>query len=271
MEMFDDLLKNNPKQAQNSNADKEQQQAMTTNFAVPINNYYEKNDSPPRQDEFVQDDLDNTCFYEDDLLSIDIMPPEEIVEQEVVQQEEQVVEVHHDQQTLQLLTSMNTKLDKMEVNLFSQSLIEKQQQQIIDTLHSELMSYKENAYKDQLVPFIKGIIAIINNQFKRIRELKKQTNGLDSTKIVIEELETLIEDLENLLYPYEVDSINVKPGQKFDVNIHKVITKVITTDKAKDRIVADVVGKGYKWGSRVIEKTAITIYVYDRAENGGTK
>ena len=252
---------------QDPNAHKNQQQATTTNSSFPINNY--KNDSTPKQEEFVQDDLDKTYLDEDYLQSVDIMSSEEIVGQE---QEEQVVEVHHNQQTLQLLTAMNTKLNKMEANLFSQSLIEKQQQQIIDTLHSELISYKENAYKEQLVPFIKGIIVIINNQFKRIRELKKQSNGLDSTvNIVIEELETQIEDLENLLYPYEVDSINVKSGHKFDVSAHKVITKVITTDKAKDKLVADVVGKGYKWGSRVIEKTAIYIYVYNGVENGGTK
>lgn len=175
-----------------------------------------------------------------------------------------------DDTVIHLIQDMHTKIDKIESTYISRSFVEKQQEDIINSLHRELIGYKENAYKEQLTPFMKGIISIINSQYKRIRELSKQLKD-DNPAIepVIEELKIVIEDLENLLYPYEIDRIPVKKGDRYNADIHKTLTRVVTADKEQDRTIRKVLGLGYQWGSRVIEKSSVETFIYEEKKLGG--
>jgi len=185
--------------------------------------------------------------------------------QQPIEKEEQSTESAID---VALLQEMKLQMDNIEKNVVNQRFTEQNQQRLIDGLHSELQFYKNNGKQDQLLPFVRDVISLIDKLEKRIRAFANLEENL-ITKKLIHEFYVVIEDLEDILYRQGIDGVPVKIGDIFDPSLHKIITKKTTHDKALERTVAEVRSKAYMWDSRIIQKAQIVPYVYEEAKNEG--
>lgn len=202
-------------------------------------------------------------------VSMPIQPTLEPGEIEAVQQQTEE-EGPSNESTIDvtLLQAMKLQIDNIEKNVVNQRFTEQNQQQLIDSLHSELQFYKNNGKQDQLLPFVRDVISLIGKLEKQTRAFATLEESI-VIKRLTNEFHVIVEDLEDILYRQGIDAVTVKIGDSFDPTLHKIITKRITHDKALERTVAEVMSKAYMWDSRIIQKAQIVPYVYEEAKNEG--
>ncbi len=137
---------------------------------------------------------------------------------------------------------------------------------IIDKLHSELQEYKDDLIRKLLQPMILDVILAIDNFNKLARTNRdREPEALDPRKL-LQMLECVPDDLENLLYRRGVDCYR-EDGERFNPKRQKVMKKIPTADRERDRTIATRLRKGYEWDGRMIRPEMVAVYVYRKEMN----
>lgn len=72
-------------------------------------------------------------------------------------------------------------------------------------------------------------------------------------------------DIEDILYTQGVESYESEDSQ-FQKMEQKIVRTIKTNDLSKDKQIAEVLGKGYKWDERIIRKEQVSVYVYEEKQ-----
>ncbi|MGM0842252.1 MAG: nucleotide exchange factor GrpE [Bacillota bacterium] len=139
--------------------------------------------------------------------------------------------------------------------------IDESKEKIIDNLHRELQSYKDDKTKDILKPFINDLILMADRTKKIIMSL--MTEEVSDTKKFVKILHESIQDIEDILYRQGIEAIHCD-GNSFDVKRQQIVKTIKTDDESKDKQVAEVVGKGYEWDGKLLRHEKVNIYVYEK-------
>ena len=129
----------------------------------------------------------------------------------------------------------------------------------IDKLHAELQAYKEDLQMKLLKPFVKGILALIN-EYSNFAE-KIVTGQVDGSRVtkwaigVSEDLNTLLEDCDMELY-------NDEESDVFNPRTQRVKKTIDTTDPALDKHIAARIRPGYRWRGIMMQPEFVHIYKY---------
>jgi len=132
---------------------------------------------------------------------------------------------------------------------------------IIDNLHSELQEYKNETFRKHFQTMIMDVIKIIDDIRKLSRFYREQESLNSDPDKMLKLIESIPADLEDSFYwqgvkPYIVDSDHFDPTQQ------KVLKKIETTDKIKDKMIAERLFPGYEWDGRVIRPEMVNVYLY---------
>ncbi|AAK78451.1 molecular chaperone GrpE [Clostridium acetobutylicum] len=153
-------------------------------------------------------------------------------------------------------------VEKLTEEFESKVKYDKHKDEIIDNLHEELQSYRNDIIGKMIKPLITDIIYTIDNNNKTCEALKDK-DGTEFTKEkVLQIVGGLSEDLEDMLYRQGVEDFTFS-FPEFDPKKQKVVKTVETDDKNKDRTVSKSIKKGYIWDGKVIRHELVEVYVYN--------
>ena len=163
--------------------------------------------------------------------------------------------------TILKLESIEEHIKQLSNEFSSKFKYDAHKEKIIDHLHQELQQYKNNIIKKQSISIIMDLIKIIDG----IRKFSAHYKNKDLSSVALEKLLDFIEgissDIEDIfplqdVHPFTCDN-NV-----FDPSRQKIIQKIITKDKAKDKTVARTLYPGYECEGKVIRAAMVQILIW---------
>ena len=132
-------------------------------------------------------------------------------------------------------------------------------------------------YEDHIIqPMARSLFAVIDLIEDACKSWKDGQN--QATQPQIELLEAIKVQLEQFLQNYGVEVIRHRPNTQFNRQLMKPVSRVSTTDKRLDGLVAGSLQIGFRWNQqRLLRPESVSIYKYVQAninsiedEKGGT-
>jgi|GEM_PF-1789752 len=141
-------------------------------------------------------------------------------------------------------------------------------EKVIDNLHKELQQYKNNHLKKYLLPTIMDLIQFIDGMRKITDYLTVQRledNDPQPLTKLIKLLKSIPPDLEDIccrqgITPFKCNDITFDPGRQ------RILKKIKTEDREKDKTVAESLRPGYVWDGEVIRPEMVSVYIYRTPE-----
>jgi PAS domain S-box-containing protein len=134
-------------------------------------------------------------------------------------------------------------------------------EKMIDKLHKELQEYKGDILKKYLRSIVMDIIQMIDNIRKLTHHYHTQGTSENDPEKLLKLLESIPSDLEDLFYRQGVTPFTCS-GNTFDASRQRILKTLDTSDKSKDKTVAESLRPGYEWEGKVIRPEMIAVYVY---------
>lgn len=157
--------------------------------------------------------------------------------------------------------SLDKKLNQLSYEFEQKLKHDEHKEKIIDKLHNELQGYKDNLIHERLMPVIMDLILTIDRSMK----LKKSLDSGEEYTKHLKAIDGTIMDIEDILYTQGVESYESEDSQ-FQKMEQKIVRTIKTNDLSKDKQIAEVLGKGYKWDERIIRKEQVSVYVYEEKQ-----
>ncbi len=210
-------------------------------------------------DQLVNEPPSTEAFDEEPILTLSEIKsdvPDETPDHIIIPEEEGVID------------PISLKLDEIEKQLrelkkdFNLKIkIDDQKNKIIDSLHNELQSYKDDILKKYLKPLIMDLIQFIDN-IKRLNKYYNVENqsGCNSGKL-LSLIESIPFDIEDICARQGVTPYNCE-GDVFDPIRQMVSKRIETNDKTKDKTIAERLRPGYEWDGKVIRREIVAVYTY---------
>jgi len=153
------------------------------------------------------------------------------------------------------------KLDSLQQGFNQKLKYDQHKDSIIDNLHNELQEYKNETFRKHVQNMIMDVIKIIDDIRKLSKFYRAQESLNSDPDKMLKLIESIPADLEDSFYwqgvkPYMVDSDCFDPTQQ------KVLKKIETGDKTKDKMIAERLFPGYEWDGRVIRPEMVNVYLY---------
>jgi len=134
-------------------------------------------------------------------------------------------------------------------------------EKMIDKLHKELQEYKSDMLKKYLRSIVMDIIQMIDNIRKLTNHYHTQDASGNDPEKLLKLLESIPSDLEDLFYRQGVNPFTCD-GNIFDASRQRILRTYDTSDKSKDKTVAESLRPGYEWEGKVIRPEMVAVYVY---------
>lgn len=160
----------------------------------------------------------------------------------------------------ELLSLNEILLNTREQCQMTAQLIENQlrrKDQLIDRLHQELESYKQDQPARLVEQAMKELIGLRGRLLKR--QSSPQWTELDAEKLR-EEFTYLDEDILDLLERQNIEPFTTQPGQPFDGGRHRAMNVVTAASPELDRTVKASLTPGYAKGDKVLIPEHVTVY-----------
>jgi len=191
------------------------------------------------------------------------------IETELVNEETTSVEAQIHEKILEKCLEMNDqykKLEKQFTDLNNDFIVKLQYDQhkekIIDNLHRELQTYRNDILKKLIQPMIMNIIQMIDD-YNKLKNYYEQLNTEEIAPLKLLNIITDIpDDLNEILYRQNVEPYHTDQN-KFDPNKQRVSKRIQTTDSSLDKIVSKKIRPGYIWEGKIIRPEMVEVYVYD--------
>ena len=140
-------------------------------------------------------------------------------------------------------------------------------QKLFDSLHAELISYRDNFVRDSLQkPFIRDLLGLFDDLARLALETRTNAEGegaSEAAKHLRDNVENTLHSLVEILHRLEVTEIEEK--ETIDRTLHRVIS-VEKTDAAEEdgRIVARL-KRGFVWRDKVLRPEEVIVRRFPKA------
>ena len=230
------------------------------------NNETQKPNSEAVWDQYISND-DDSPEDEEILLTPDNRIDDAIIsDMESVQEDEEYglimpgPEDMPDPMTLKL-EEIHEQLNKLQRDFQSKFKYDEHKAKIIDELHQELQSYKNDVIRQFTKPLIMDIIQFSDN----IRKLTNFYIDKDISEISPEKLLALLteipSDIEDILFRQGIMTF-ICEDNDFTPARQRVLTRVKTSDESKNKTVAESLHPGYEWNGQIIRPEMVAAYVF---------
>ena len=141
------------------------------------------------------------------------------------------------------------------------------QQNVFDTLHTELSDYKNDFVGARMKPMISTMLFLHDAMSQFRNEVGTLIDPPDwlgtnvlSRKLVESNLVHFQDQMDEAMRMCEVNKIEVEEGEIYDIRTQKVISVEPTKDIALDKRVQKIVRPGWKQGGKVFRPTEVAIW-----------
>lgn len=160
------------------------------------------------------------------------------------------------------LDEIQEQMTHLENEFQSKLKYDSHKEKMIDKLHKELQEYKSDILKKYLRSIVMDIIQMIDNIRKLTHHYGMQVPSESDPEKLLKLLESIPSDLEDLFYRQGVTPFTCG-GKTFDAGRQRILRTYDTSDKSKDKTVAESLRPGYEWEGKVIRPEMIAVYVYN--------
>jgi len=151
-------------------------------------------------------------------------------------------------------TDSAQQLQKLDEHLTAIRGSETVSQQLFDSLHQELISYRDNFVRDSLQkPFIRDLLVLFDDLSAIAGQIEKTTAGESSRSARARSRDNLgntLHFLLEILHRLEVNEI--EPKEIVDLKLHSVISYEPADCHAEDGRIVRRVKRGFTWRGRVL-------------------
>ncbi len=134
-----------------------------------------------------------------------------------------------------------------------------QKDKIIDELHKELQSHKNDFMKKYMEFMVMDVIQFTDSMRKLIQFYREQEiSSLDPQKL-LGILQGLPSDLEDLCARQGVNAFTCEEAVFVPMR-QRVLKRIETAEAEKDKTIAERVHPGYEWDGKVIRPELVTVY-----------
>lgn len=132
---------------------------------------------------------------------------------------------------------------------------------VIDQLHAELQTYRNDLLRGLLRPVLMDIILLADDQRKLMASYcEKAPDELDPQKL-LKLMADVPEALDEILYRQGIDTCK-QSSEQFDPKTQKALKRIETDAPEKNRTVATRLRPGYVWDDQVLRPELVSVYVY---------
>ena len=163
--------------------------------------------------------------------------------------------------TILKLDSIEEQIKHLSDEFSSKLKYDAHKEKIIDHLHQELQQYKNNIIKKQSIAIIMDLIKVIDGIAKFSEYHKNKELSSIAPKKLLDFIEGISSDIEDVLSLQDVNPF-ICDNDIFDPSRQKIIQKIITKDKAQDKIVARTLYPGYECDGKVIRAEMVQILIW---------
>ncbi|MEP6936648.1 MAG: nucleotide exchange factor GrpE [Chthoniobacterales bacterium] len=151
-------------------------------------------------------------------------------------------------------TELQDQVRKMDEYLEAARNTESVNQRLFDSLHEELIKYRDNFLHESLQkPFIRDLVILfddLSSLLKQIKSVGGKGGGHASASQWAENLENSLHALVEVLHRLEVNQIEAK--EKVDRALHKVVTYEPADFAEEDGQIVMRVKRGFLWRDQVL-------------------
>ena len=155
---------------------------------------------------------------------------------------------------------LEKKVNEINGEFASKLKYDESKDKIIDNLHRELQTYKDDQIKKIKEPVIHELIIMADRTKKLIQAFDKEEELYPQKLIRV--IKDSFQDIEDALYRQSVISYNCE-GDTYDAKRQQIIKVIKIDDVSKDKKVAEVVGNGYEWNGKIFRAEKVNIYQYE--------
>ena len=146
------------------------------------------------------------------------------------------------------------QLQRLEEQLAAIYSTESVNQQLFDSLHAELLKYRDNFLHESLQkPFIHDLVLLYDDLSalaEQLRSASQEKTGKRSITQWRDNLENAIHSLVEILHRFEVHEI--EPKEKIDRSLHKVISFEPADFPEEDGCIVMRVKRGFVWRGKLV-------------------
>lgn len=160
------------------------------------------------------------------------------------------------------LSGIKDLLTDLSKHFESKLKYDKHKDAIIDKLHAENQSYKNDLLKKTVMPFVNEIIFLID-AYSTLHRKHSETDisEIDTAKL-LKQFGDIPNDLEELLNKNGIESFSVE-NETTDFSKQKIIKTVPTSQQEKDKTVCERFKKGFMMDGKIIRQEWISCYKYE--------
>jgi len=172
--------------------------------------------------------------------------------------DEDEVEVEVDE--LPTLLEIKSKIEILHEEFQEKIKYDLHKNRVIDELHSELQSYKNDLAKTFLKPMVMSIIHAIDGIRKLSHYHHKNLESLDIQKL-LKQFDDIPLEFEDLLYTHGIEPFTCDE-ENFNPKRQKVLKTCEVSDKFLDKKIKERIRPGYKWDEMILRPEMVTVNVF---------
>ena len=227
-----------------------------------VNSVQQETDVSIAKSELVSEPIEDEAIEEE----VGVMPPESsalLVEEpafnKAPSESESVSEAKISELRL-TLENVGQQIDNLQKSFDTKIKYDTTKDKQFDSMYEELREHREDLYFKIIRPLMMDLITDVHDEmFYFLRHLVINDSCSENDKKSKELLSDIIEIIEGILQRYGVTTY-VEDSNVFDSKRQRSIKIVTTENKSQDRLVADRLKKGFRYGERVLRPELVATY-----------
>ena len=154
---------------------------------------------------------------------------------------------------------MTELLEQLVKDFEERFLYDEKQEKLIDQMHGELTSYRNDLYGSLIKPILIDIIEVTDNIRKAgVSYGAKSPEAAAAASVITD----FIEDLHYILSNYGVDIYKATAGEPFIPVRQRILSTIATNSLELNGKIAESMGFGYFYKGKVLWPEKVTVYKY---------
>ncbi|MCB0634174.1 MAG: nucleotide exchange factor GrpE [Saprospiraceae bacterium] len=166
----------------------------------------------------------------------------------------------HLEELREQLELLENKMDLIKEEFQSKLKYDKHKEKIIDNLHSELQTYKNDLIGKLLRPVFMDVIEVVDD-IRRLAKDMKLKGEEDNTEKLWKFFTAIPDDLEDLLYKHGVEVVH-NQEDSFDPTSQKAVKILPTDDDTLNKKVSERLKNGYRWEGKLLRHEIVNVWQY---------
>jgi len=125
-----------------------------------------------------------------------------------------------------------------------------------ENIRNRMNKKVEEARDFSIIGFTKDLLPVIDNFSRALSHVPENINN--DTKIIIDGVSMIKDDLISIFKKHGIESIEPKEGEGFDYNHHHAISQVVT-DQYEEGTIVSTMQVGYKIKDRLIRPASVAV------------